>query len=69
MFRIDKDEIIQELSLTPNGSAGWLTNKDEVCPFCGKGGKKWGIHFNDAGNNGVFFCFKCGHKTNLKNFL
>jgi 5S rRNA maturation endonuclease (ribonuclease M5) len=69
MFRIDKDELISELSLTPNGSAGWLTNKDEVCPFCGKGGKKWGIHFNDAGNNGVFFCFKCGHKTNLKNFL
>lgn len=43
MFRVDKDEIIQELSLSPNGSAGWLTNKDEVCPFCGKGGKNGGF--------------------------
>lgn len=69
MFRVDKDEIIQELSLSPNGSAGWLTNKDEVCPFCGRGGKKWGIHFNELGTNAVFFCFKCGTKTTLKKFL
>lgn len=67
-MKFDKSEIIEQLSLTPNGSAGWLTNKDDVCPYCGKGDKKWGILFNEQGN-GVFHCFKCGTKTNLQNYL
>lgn len=67
-MKFDKSEIIEQLSLTPNGSAGWLTNKDDVCPYCGKGGKKWGILFNEQGN-GVFHCFKCGTKTNLQSYL
>lgn len=68
MFRVDKLEIIQELNLTPFGASGWMQDKDTSCPFCGKG-KKWAIHFNDHGNDGVFHCFKCGHKTNLKGYL
>lgn len=68
MFRVDKEELVQELGLTLFGSAGWLQNKDEACPFCGKGGK-WGIRFNDQNNNGTFHCFKCGTKTNLRGFL
>lgn len=68
MFRVDKEELIQELNLTYFGSAGWMQNKDEVCPFCNKKGK-WGIKFNDQNNNGTFHCFKCGEKTNLRSFL
>lgn len=68
MFRVDKEEIIQELNLAPFGASGWMQDKDSPCPFCGKG-KKWAIHFNDQGNDGVFHCFKCGYKTNLKGYL
>lgn len=68
MFRVDKDEIIQELNLKPFGSAGWFSDKNNPCPYCDKG-KKWGIHFNEQGTNGNFHCFKCGVKTTLKKFL
>jgi 5S rRNA maturation endonuclease (ribonuclease M5) len=68
MFRVERQEIIDGLNLKPFGSAGWFQNKDGVCPFCNKGGKH-GIHFNEAGNNAVFHCFKCGTKTSLKNYL
>lgn len=68
MIRFDKNEIIDKLCLTPNGSAGWYSNKDDVCPYCNKGGKKWGLIFDQYGN-GVFHCFKCGTKTTLKNYL
>lgn len=68
MFRVDKDEVVQELNLKPFGSAGWFSDKDSPCPYCDKG-KKWGIHFNDIGSNGTFHCFKCGTKTTLRNFL
>lgn len=68
MFRVDKEEVIQALDLKPFGSAGWLQNKNEACPFCNKKGK-WGIHFNEAGSNGVFNCFKCDAKVALRSYL
>lgn len=68
MFRVDKNEVISELDLSAFGAKGFLQNKNKECPFCNKKGK-WGIKFNDAGNNAAFHCFKCGTKTSLKAFL
>lgn len=68
MFRVDKNEVISELNLSLFGAKGFMQDRNKECPFCNKGGK-WGIKFNDAGNNGAFHCFKCGMKTTLKKFL
>lgn len=68
MFRVDKNEVISELNLSLFGAKGFMQDRNKECPFCNKKGK-WGIKFNDAGNNGAFHCFKCGTKTTLKKFL
>lgn len=65
MFRVDKNEVISELNLSLFGAKGFMQDRNKECPFCNKRGK-WGIKFNDAGNNGAFHCFKCGMKTTLK---
>lgn len=67
MIRVDKEEIISELNLTSFGNQGFYQNKNEVCPFCGKGGK-WGIVF-DENRSGIFHCFKCSEKASLYDFL
>lgn len=66
MIRIDIDEVRSELNLTPFGAMGWLQNKNEACPFCGKAGK-WAIKLSSEG--GVFHCFRCGAKKGLKEYL
>ena len=63
---MERSEIIKELKLTPFGTLGWLTNRGEVCPFCGKK-DKWGLYIGESG--GVFHCWKCDKKTNLYNYL
>lgn len=68
MIRVDKSEVISELNLTKFGSQGWLQDKNGNCPFCGKT-KKWGIHFNEAGNSFVFHCWKCNTKVSTYAFL
>ena len=57
MFRVDKNEVISELNLSLFGAKGFMQDRNKECPFCNKKGK-WGIKFNDAGNNGAFHCFK-----------
>lgn len=66
MIRIDVDEVRSELNLTPFGAMGWLQNKNEACPFCGKSGK-WAIKLSTEG--GVCHCFRCGVKKGLKEYL
>lgn len=66
-MRYDKEGIIEEFHLLPFGSQGWLSNREMVCPFCGKSGK-WGIIFNDTGG-ATFHCWKCPRKTTLWEFL
>ena len=68
-MRIDKDEIIQALSLKPFGASGWWSNnKEEACPWCKKG-DKWGIIFNDETRGATYHCQRCGQKTNLYGYL
>lgn len=66
MIRIDVDEVRSELSLTPFGAMGWLQNKNEVCPYCGKSGK-WAVKLSSEG--GVFHCFRCNTKKGIKDYL
>ena len=44
MFRVDKEEIIQDLNLKPFGSAGWFQDKDAEMPLLWKK-KKMGYSF------------------------
>ena len=62
MIRIDRNEIISELNLTPFGARGFFQDKNNACPFC-KGEKKWGIVFSDNNTSFIFHCFKCGKKS------
>lgn len=66
MIRIDVDEVKSELNLTPFGAQGWLTDKNNGCPYCGKKGK-WGVRLNL--NGGVIHCWKCGTKKGLYDYL
>lgn len=34
MIRIDRNEIISELNLTPFGARGFFQDKNNACPFC-----------------------------------
>lgn len=65
---IDKEELVSELELKSFGQKGWLTNREEVCPCCGKGGK-WGIMFMENNESAIFHCFKCGQKLSIRNYL
>lgn len=67
---IDKDEIIAALDLKRFGSQGWFQSKKKVpCPWCGRGGEKFGIRFNELGNSFVCHCFYCGTKKNAYEYL
>lgn len=68
MIRIDRNEIISELNLTPFGARGFFQDKNNACPFC-KGEKKWGIVFSDNNTSFIFHCFKCGKKSSAFEFL
>lgn len=67
---VDKDEIIAALDLKRFGSQGWFQSKKKTpCPWCGRGGEKFGIRFNEAGNGFVCHCFYCGVKKNSYEYL
>lgn len=69
MIRVDKQDIIDGLTLKPFGASGWwANNKEEVCPWCKKG-DKWGIVFNEELHTATYHCQRCGKKTNIYTYL
>ena len=67
MSGIDKDKIIGEFNLIKFGNKGWRHNLSFNCPFCGKGGDKFGWFLE--GNKQGFQCFRCGTTGRIKKLL
>lgn len=64
---MNKERIIEELSLRPFGAKGWWSSESIHCPNCGKG-DKFGILFTQQG--GVTHCFyECGKNISLFKLL
>lgn len=63
---IKVESIIKELSLTPFGAKGWLSNTNIPCPNCHKVGK---FGFNISDKSGAVHCFKCDFSQNIVNYL
>lgn len=65
-MKINREKIINELSLTSFGGKGWLKSENIPCPKCGKS-DKFGINISNKG--GGVHCFKCDYSNNILNFL
>lgn len=68
-YWIDKDEVIAGLNLKRFGAQGWMQNRSIPCPWCGRGGEKLGIKFNETGNGAVCNCYYCGTKGGIIDYL
>lgn len=64
---MNKDRIIQELSLTPFGNKGWMHSKNTPCIFRCDKWDKFGILFTTDG--GIVRCMRCGESTSLHGYL
>ena len=64
---IDKDKIISEFSLKKFGNKGWMHSLNFPCPFCGKGGDKFGVYL--SGEKPGYRCFRCDSKGNIRFLL
>lgn len=63
-------ELMVELGARPDGGGKNLIA--QTCPYCGKGGEKFGIYIGpETGKKKLFMshCFKCGHTTTDVNQL
>lgn len=65
-MKINKESIIDSLSLMPFGGKDWMQGADLPCPECNKAGK-FGIMFSK--DSGVAHCFRCDYTANLIKFL
>lgn len=66
-MRINKEQVISELSLRHFGSKGWMNSEDVPCPNCGRS-DKFGILFTNTG--GVTHCFyNCDNNMSLYSYL
>lgn len=64
---MNKERIVNELSLTPFGAKGWMRSNSVTCPFkCGKS-DKFGILFLQ--DSGICKCMRCSESTSLINYL
>lgn len=64
----EKNHLVQELSIELDAKldGGGKNLIVETCPYCGKGGGRFGIYVGaETGNKKPFMshCFKCGHST------
>jgi len=65
--KINKQKIIDELSLVPFGGKGWMKSEETKCPVCNRG-DKFGILFTE--NGGVTHCFyECSENLSIFKYL
>lgn len=66
-MEIDKELVIEALSISKIGAQGFYTSENIECPNCGRADGKFGIKF--LGNGGLVNCWICNYGASVFSYL